>query len=296
MRADMFRNTILSAICLSLLVVSLQAQDAYKVKYLGSNQGLSNNSVKCIFQDSKGFVWFGTYDGLDRYDGYEFKVLRNRINDSTSLPHNYISALNEDNDHNLWIGMGQGAVTYNTFTNVVSPVYYYPHRSSQKHKVSIYINSIEKDSEGNIFLGTSGLSVLVRFKDQKEAVQIPLYNADGSSNIYASVQAMYVDPRKRTWIFIAGGGLYRFNYKTRKLDLVNADIRNFSVNKIVADNAGDLWLGTSTGLLKYVTSANQVSAHYNTSNGRLSANYITTLSMDGNDQLWIGTDGEESIY
>ncbi|WP_162817824.1 hybrid sensor histidine kinase/response regulator transcription factor [Niabella yanshanensis] len=272
-------------------MVSLQAQDAYKVKYLGSNQGLSNNSVKCIFQDSKGFVWFGTYDGLDRYDGYEFKILRNRINDSTSLPHNYISALNEDNDHNLWIGMGQGAVTYNSFTNVVSPVYYYPHQSSQKHKVGIYINSIEKDSEGNIFLGTSGLSVLVRFKDQKEAVQIPLYNADGSSNIYAFVQAMYVDPQKRTWIFIAGSGLYRFNYKTRKLDLVNADIRNFYVNKIVADNAGNLWLGTSTGLLKYITAANQVGAHYNTTNGRLSANYITALSMEGNDRLWIGTDG-----
>ncbi|MCH5716446.1 ligand-binding sensor domain-containing protein [Niabella hibiscisoli] len=151
MGADMFRRTILSTICLLLLVEILQAQDAFKVKYLDNNQGLSNNSVKCIFKDSKGYVWFGTYDGLNRYDGYEFKVLRNRINDSTSLPHNYISALNEDNDHNLWIGMGQGAVTYNTFTNVVSPVYYYPHQSSQKHKVSVYINSIEKDSEGNIF-------------------------------------------------------------------------------------------------------------------------------------------------
>ncbi|MCH5716447.1 ligand-binding sensor domain-containing protein [Niabella hibiscisoli] len=135
------------------------------------------------------------------------------------------------------------------------------------------------------------MSVLVRFKDQKEAVQIPLYNADGSSNIYAFVQAMYVDPQKRTWIFIAGSGLYRFNYKARRLDLVNADIRNFYVNKIVADNAGNLWLGTSTGLLKYITAANQVSAHYNTTNGRLSANYITALSMEGNDRLWIGTDG-----
>ncbi len=287
----MFRRTILSVIYLFLLVEILQAQDAYKVKYLGSNQGLSNNSVKCIFQDSQGFIWFGTYDGLDRYDGYEFKVLRNRINDSTSLPHNYISALNEDNDHNLWIGMGQGAVTYNTFTNVVSPVYYYPHQSSQKQKVGIYINSIEKDAEGNIFLGTSGLSVLVRFKDKKEAVQIPLYNADGSANIYASVQAMYVDQQKRTWIFIAGGGLYCFNYKTRKLDLVNADIRNFSVNKMVADNAGNLWLGTSTGLLQYGVTTNRVITHYSTSKGLLSANYITALSVDDKNQLWIGTDG-----
>jgi signal transduction histidine kinase/ligand-binding sensor domain-containing protein/AraC-like DNA-binding protein len=287
----MFRRTVISIVCLSLLVGFLQAQDAYKVKYLGSNQGLSNNSVKCIFQDSKGFVWFGTYDGLDRYDGYEFKVLRNRINDSTSLPHNYISALNEDNEHNLWIGMGQGAVTYNTFTNVVSPVYYYPHQSAQKQKVGIYINSIEKDTEGNIFLGTSGLSVLVRFKDQKEAVQIPLYHTDGSANIYAFVQAMYIDPQKRNWIFIAGYGLYRFNYKNRRLDLVNGDIRNFSVNKMVADNAGNLWLGTSNGLLKYVVAVNQVSAHYNTAGGLLSANYVTSVSMDGNDQLWIGTDG-----
>lgn len=89
-----------------MLFVSLCAQETYKIKYLGSSQSLSNNSVRCIFQDSRGFIWFGTYDGLDRYDGYNFKVLRNRINDSTSLPHNYISAINEDDANNLWIDMG----------------------------------------------------------------------------------------------------------------------------------------------------------------------------------------------
>lgn len=78
-------------------------------------------SVRAIFQDSQGFIWFGTYDGLDRFDGYDFKILRNRINDSTSLPHNYISAICEDGASNLWIGMGQGAVYYNAITNIVTP-------------------------------------------------------------------------------------------------------------------------------------------------------------------------------
>ncbi|GAB3420902.1 two-component regulator propeller domain-containing protein [Niabella aquatica] len=55
------------------------AQEIYKPKYLGSSQGLSNNSVRAIFQDSRGFMWFGTYDGLNRYDGYEFKILDQRF-------------------------------------------------------------------------------------------------------------------------------------------------------------------------------------------------------------------------
>ncbi len=267
------------------------AQETYKPKYLGSSQGLSNNSVRAIFQDSRGFMWFGTYDGLNRYDGYEFKILRNRINDTASLPHNYISAINEDDDHHLWIGMGQGAVTYNPVTNKVTPVYCFSYRTKQEARITAYINSIEKDAEGNMFLGTSGSGLIVKLKNEKVAIQVPLRNTDGSISAFSAVQAMYMDRQKRTWVFVSGSGLHQYNYKTRQLDAVDVSLINLPVNKMLADEQGNLWLGTSTGLYKYSVSQKAILSSYTADNGKLSANYVTALSADAGGKLWIGTDG-----
>src|SRR3954465_8238761 len=83
------------------------------ISHLGIQQGLSNNSVQCIYQDHNGLMWFGTYDGLNSYDGYGFRVFRNTINDTGSIPHNYIYAIHEDRNNNLWVGTGQGVAVYN---------------------------------------------------------------------------------------------------------------------------------------------------------------------------------------
>src|SRR5690349_5660030 len=77
------------------------ATDYPVTTYLGIDQGLSNNSVRCIYQDRRGFMWFGTYDGLNRYDGYTFKVFRNNFKNATSLINNWINAIDEDNTGNL---------------------------------------------------------------------------------------------------------------------------------------------------------------------------------------------------
>lgn len=287
----MWNKHFLITVFLLFLFAILGAQETYRFKYLGSSQGLSNNSVRAIFQDSRGFMWLGTYDGLDRYDGYEFKVLRNRINDSASLPHNYISAINEDDAHNLWIGMGQGVVKYNVFTDVFTPVYYYPHQSGQKERISSYINSIEKDAYGNMFLGTSGSGLIVKLKNEEVATQVPLRNTAGGLSAFSAVQAMHMDRQKRTWVFVSGSGLHQYNYKTRQLDAVDVSIINLPVNKMLADEKGNLWLGTSTGLYKYSVAQKTILSHYTADNGKLSANYVTALSADAGGKLWIGTDG-----
>lgn len=269
----------------------LQAQDTYKVKYLGSNQGLSNSSVKCIFQDSRGFMWLGTYDGLNRYDGYEFKVFRNSIKDSTSLPHNYISAINEDDKHNLWIATGQGVVQYNAYTHVFAPVYFIPYNSRQKYSASMYINCIEKDTAGNLFMGTSGIGFLIKYRNREFPVQLPVLDEQGKATVNFSVQAIYIDRSGRAWTYITGKGLYCFNGKKQQLEPVCTAISQYSVNKMVADKRGNLWIGTSSGLLQYNISKKEVIAAYKAQNGKLSGAYISSLCLDENDKLWIGTDG-----
>src|SRR5690606_29801265 len=119
-----YERCFLLFVLLQFFVVQrLRAMEYPPLAYLGIENGLSNNSVTCIYQDHKGFLWFGTYDGLNRYDGYEFKVFRNKLGDTTSLPHNFIYTIHEDHDNNLWIGTGQGASIYNNLTSKFLPVY-----------------------------------------------------------------------------------------------------------------------------------------------------------------------------
>ena len=112
------RCPILSAFYLIFLLltgVRLKSQEI-QVRYLGIENGLSNNAVNAIFQDHNNFMWFGTYDGLNCYDGYSFKVFRNVIGDSTSINSNNVNALDEDAKHNIWIGGQKEVSIYNPVT------------------------------------------------------------------------------------------------------------------------------------------------------------------------------------
>lgn len=80
---------------------------------ISSDEGLSNPTISCFAQDSRGYIWIGTVDGLNRYDGYEFKIYQPNPADSNSIPSNRINVLYEDNKYNLWIGTPQGLCQFN---------------------------------------------------------------------------------------------------------------------------------------------------------------------------------------
>src|SRR4051812_19191513 len=114
-------KTIVFSLLLFNLFRPLYATDYPITSYLGIEQGLSNNSVRCIYQDQKGFLWFGTYEGLNRYDAYTFKVFRNNFNNPFSLPNNFINAIDEDNNGNIWVGTRQGVAVYRSLANNFTP-------------------------------------------------------------------------------------------------------------------------------------------------------------------------------
>ena len=105
------------SICLYLLLWAgvAYASDSLSVRYLGIDQGLSNNAVTCIYKDHNGFMWFGTYDGLNRYDGYSFRIFRNSIGDSTTLSENHVYCISSDNENGIWVGGGKGLNVYDPF-------------------------------------------------------------------------------------------------------------------------------------------------------------------------------------
>src|SRR4030042_928335 len=104
-RVIMLKNIV---ICILLVVPLTVVGQSFKVENISPENGLSNSWVSSILQDRNGFMWFGTWNGLNRYDGYNFTVYKPAPSDTQSLSNNVIRALCEDNAGNLWIGTENG--------------------------------------------------------------------------------------------------------------------------------------------------------------------------------------------
>ena len=285
------RPRALFAILIMLSMVSsnrVLAFNNFPVTSLGIENGLSNNSVRSIYQDHNGFMWFGTYDGLNRYDGYSFKVFRNKLNDSTSLPHNYIYAIHEDQQKRLWIGTGQGLAIYNNLDGSFSPVYYYDVQLRQKQKIAFNVMAIQSDNKGNVLIGTNGWGFLLRKNGEDIATQIPFKSATGIITAY-NVQTICIDRQQRTWLFIRDVGLCEYDARANMVHLVNNTIANASV--IEPDTKGNIWIGTYSGLYKYTVAGNAIVQHFVEAPGQLTSNSIASLCFDQKDNVWIGTEG-----
>ena len=117
-------NKLLSFLVISLLHIPASGQN-YPIRHLDISSGLSNNSVASIYQDQNGYMWFGTFDGLNRYDGNDFKVYRHIHTDPNSIQGNAISCIEGDFENNLWIGTTAGPVVFNAERSAFSPLQYY---------------------------------------------------------------------------------------------------------------------------------------------------------------------------
>lgn len=269
---------------LALLVGEVLATEYPPLTKLGIGQGLSNNSVRCIFQDHDGFMWFGTYDGLSRYDGYEFTVFRNKLNDTNSLPHNYIYAIDEDSDHRLWVGTGQGIGIYQPLTGKFLPAWYRPAGSQARYRINYNITAIATDAGGDVFIGSNGWGLDVQEEGSDVAQQVAYKSLTGYN-----VQAIRIDGQQRIWVFIHDVGLCLYDKGQHGLRLVNHGLKNAS--RMVADDSDNLWLGTPKGLYRYNIAADSLALAYAEGPGGLSSGNIATLSIDREHRLWIGTEG-----
>lgn len=274
-------------------VVDSYAQGKAVIKRLGISNGLSNNSVRCIYQDKKGFIWFATYDGLNRYDGREFRVFRNKIDDSTSLPHNYIYTLQEDANQQLWVGTGQGLAIYDPTMQRFSRVYYLRGNSTKPQPVNFSLYSIKPDAAGNMYGGTNGYGLLVRRKGETVCRVIACDIAGKRISDY-SVSGIVVG-NNTVMAFVSGQGLYRLDHASGVLQPVNTEVR--FANCIYGDESGMIWVGAENGLYQYSVKENKYLSHFSDKPGELSDNNVTSITRDKNRNLWVGTDrGGISIF
>ncbi|WP_433901091.1 hybrid sensor histidine kinase/response regulator transcription factor [Sphingobacterium puteale] len=249
------------------------------------NKGLSNSSVKSIFQDSQGYMWFGTFDGLNRFDGYDIKTYRNQLNNENSIPHNYIYCIAEDRNKKLWIGTGQGIGIYDRNFDTFSRLNYIDQKSKQSYHLNADTKSIQIDSDNNIYIGTNGWGLFYKSHQEAYAIQIAFKDyKSNQSNLYYHVSATHIDATGRVWVFIEGSGLYTFDKKTQQLNLVSKAIT--SATCMASTNSGELFIGNYEGLFVWKIKEHMLSSLYPQ---ELKSSQINMLTLEGQNKLWLAT-------
>ncbi|WP_240975907.1 hybrid sensor histidine kinase/response regulator [Chitinophaga fulva] len=272
---------------LLLMVVTTAASTiGYPIRYLGIEDGLSNNAVTSVYQDHKGFMWFGTYDGLSRYDGYRFKVYRNKVGDSTSLADNGIYTLADDNHHQLWVGGRRGVSVFNPATEKFFMPVYRPVNSRTLRKANENIHIIKSDENGLVLVGTEKNGLLVFDNNLDNGLQIPLH---WDAKILTNYEVTGIKfTGKSAWIFVQNIGLCRYEIGQHTLYIVSRDIPR--ANYLNIDKAGNLLLGTDSGVFRYMAATGKFSGNALPENSK-----IVHLYTDREGTTWCASDGN-GIY
>lgn len=263
-----------------------------KLSYLGIEEGLSNNTVAAICRDTYGLMWFGTYDGLNCYDGNNFKKFRNCPGDPSSLANNAITAVTEDRQSNIWVGTHKGVGIYNRRTERFTAAYYtsrFPKKiiPGISRKLGNQVTAINRTAAGEMLVGTASSGLIIYTTDHTPGIQIPL-DVNGAFSTHYSVNAILVNHDGRTWVAVENGGLYELDSKRERL-VWQSDVPAIT-GCIIADKPGSLLLGTERGLYRYDIRQHQVQDYLLAGQPPIRYN-IQSMYIDSTGLLWLGSDG-----
>lgn len=268
---------------------------AIRFETLNIEEGLSQSVVNAIVQDRQGFLWLGTQDGLNRYDGNTFKVYKPEPGNSNSLSDGWVTSLFVDVDGFLWVGTHQGGLNRydpraGTFTrysnNPADPA------SLPDGEVAV----VYQDTAGFLWVGTN--RGLARFNPQAGSFtrfsNDPANPASLSNNIITSI---FQDSRGALWVGTMSG-LNRFDPATNRFITYRNEPNNKlslsfdSIAAIVEDTSGTLWVGTDKGLNRFDHTSQTFTRYLNQSDNPHSLGYdnICAMLVDRTGTLWIGTD------
>lgn len=270
-----------------LTVLYSHASGPFNFTSLSTTDGLSSNTVNVILEDSRGFTWFGTPNGLNKYEGSNFTVYRNRVDDPHSLAANEVHALYEDKQGRLWVGTGSGLCYY----DVKSDRFFRPEAFAQ-----VPVRSITSDYRGNLWVGSySDLRIMDAKSGKVSMVRMPA-EARAKENVWA-ILSLFEDKDRNMWIG-SQVGLYRYKRQTKQYEgfmherkQPNSLSSNY-VTGISQDSHGNMWFATLEGLNRLGADGKSFELYKDTPDDEQlkRGDIIHVLARAPNDQLWLATE------
>ncbi|GAA0892793.1 two-component regulator propeller domain-containing protein [Fulvivirga kasyanovii] len=278
-----------------LLIALLQATTVVaqfnleKVKFSRPNEDtkLYNSTIPSILQDSYGFVWIGTSDGLNRYDGYEYTVYRNDPNDSSTLLRNTILSLYEDSEGTLWVSTSNGGLhTYDRERDCFKRI--------ENYSYDCEISQIIEDADKNLWI--AGIQWPMAFVARLNRATGKWQHFDILSS-KTPVSTFIPESENTFWVGLNNTGFFKWNAQNDSLISYQPDESNPNsivsneFHKAIKDTHGNIWIGTKHGLSRLDPSSGNFT-NYTVQAGEpkgLRVNNILTLCEDEN-YIWIGTE------
>ena len=309
----MFPRSITLAFCRIFLCIFLQLaglaafsqRQQFRFTHVGTEDGLSQSNVTCILQDSRGFMWFGTRNGLNRYDGYKITVYRNKTDDPASLSNNFIMSLYQDVAGDIWIATWGGGL--DRFDPDKERFFHYKHNPKDPHSLSDdFVGCITADHDGTLWIGTykGGLNKMDPRTRQFSAYRNDAGDSGSISDNYVS--AVLQDSYHRLWAGTYNGGLdlldrhtgrfIRFQHK----DGIPASLSYNTITSLLEDSTGRIWVATRGHGLDLLDPATGGFRHFVNdphNPNSLARDVLLSLCGDNKGRIWIGTEnGGLSVY
>jgi signal transduction histidine kinase/ligand-binding sensor domain-containing protein/DNA-binding response OmpR family regulator len=266
-------------------------------EHFGTREGLSQINVNCIIQDSRGFMWIGSRNGLNRYDGYKFITYRYDSKDEHSLSNNMVTDLAEDTEGNIWVATQNGLNCYQRKTGIFIRYLHDVHNHGSL--ASSIINRVAFDKAGKLWIATQVAGLDCYDLKTKKFIHHQHSNTLSGTINDDNVRTVYTDSQGRLWVGTSMGGLNLYNPEKNSFtafpfkDPTTHTIKGNNVVSIIENNDHELWVGTQEDGLYLLNEREGSFKHFkheeNTENS-ISSNTIYSMRKDEAGNLWLGTE------
>ncbi|SCW77516.1 Signal transduction histidine kinase [Mucilaginibacter sp. NFR10] len=286
--------------CLLFLCVPSQiyGQAAINFTSITIKEGLSSNTVNTIIKDRFGLMWFGTGNGLNKFDGSNFVIYRHGAS-GNSIPSNEVLSMFEDKSGRIWVGTSGGGLSYyNRKFDRFEP---FRGDGSWREISDISVRAICQDHQGKLWVGTyEDLRIIDAKTGRITPVKIP--EPDKKDAGAFVVLSLFEDSRQRMWIG-TNYGLYLYEWSSNSFKRFSHNeqgrytLSNNTVKAIIEDRKGSIWFGTYDGLNKWTDDGHfEIFRSGNQSPLGLDNNAIFTMCLAKDGKIWIGTEGGVNLF
>lgn len=296
--------TIFLFVLLPFSLYASQTETAFKnipqqlrFEHIAQETGLSQENTEAILRDRQGFMWFGTWGGMVRYDGYSLKIFKHEVNNTASLAGNLVHHILEDSEGIFWVSTNNGLTRFNPETEEFKRFQHDPGNPQSLSHNDVWRTLEDADKVLWVATTNGGLN---RFDKQTGIFTHYLHDNDNQASISSNeCRALFIDSQNTIWVGTQGGGLDRFDRQTSRFTHYQHDpdtpgsLSENAVWTIFEDSEGIFWVGTyKSGLNRFNPSTGQFynyGAQNTNKHHRMENGIVFSIAEDKDKNLWIAT-------